>query len=285
MKHRVPDGWYHMSGFCGSTNDSQRTRVAAMNAAMAARGAADDRTYTDFFSGVSLGARPLSSVDVEGGKQPLTNEDGTVWAALHGEVYNHRALRTKLSGGDHDFASSMTTEVLVHLYEEYGPTMVRMLEGTYAFALWDARRQELLLVRDRFGEKPLFYSRQAGDILFASELGALLAGMNQEPELDRRSVDAFLVYGYVPEPASIIRGVKQLAPGHLLRWDRRSRRIQMERHSSPVTASGGNSDVASTATRLLRWSRRIGPAPDTEAAPSGRAWPSGSHWTEPGPAS
>jgi asparagine synthase (glutamine-hydrolysing) len=186
--------------------------VAAMNAAMAPRGAAGDRTYTDFFSGVSLGARPLSSADVEGGKQPLPNEDRTVWAALHGEVDNHHALRTKLSGGDHDFASSTATELLVHLYEDYGPTMVRMLEGTFAFALWDARRQELLLVRDRFGEKPLFYSRQAGDILFASELDALLA-------------------------ASTIRGVKQLPPGHLLRWDRRSRRLHMERHASPMTAS------------------------------------------------
>ena len=221
-----------MSGFCGSTNDSQRTRVAAMNAAMAPGGAADDRTYTDFFSGVSLGARPLSGADVGGGKQPLPNEDRTVWAALHGEVDNHRALRTKLSGGDHDLASSMTTELLVHLYEDYGPTMVRMLEGTFAFALWDARRQELLLVRDRFGEQPLFYSRQGGDLLFASELDALLA-------------------------ASISAGVKQLPPGHLLRWERRSRRLQMERHASPVTPSVSSYDVASTATTLLRWSRRI----------------------------
>ena len=175
-----------------------------MNAAMAPRAAAGDRTYTDFFSGVTIGARSLS------GKQPSPNEDRTVWAALDGEVDNQRALRTKVSGGDHDFASSMTTELLVHLYEDYGPAMAPMLEGKFAFALWDARRRELLLVRDRFGKKPLFYSRQAGDLLFASELDALLAGMNQQPD-----------------------GVKQLPPGHLLRWERRSGRLQMERHAPP----------------------------------------------------
>src|SRR5687768_4382739 len=109
-----------MSAICGSTNDSQRTRVAGMNAAMATRGPDDVRIFTDFFSSVSLGARRLSSIDVAGGRQPVTNEDGTVWAVLNGEVYNHPTLREELRGRGHRFASGVDTEVLVHLYEEHG---------------------------------------------------------------------------------------------------------------------------------------------------------------------
>ena len=223
-----------MSGICGSTNDSRRTRVAEMNAAMAPRGPDDEGTYSDYFSGVSLGARRLSIIDVQGGHQPVTNEDGTVWAVLNGEVYNHPALREELRRRGHRFASGVDTEVLVHLYEEYGAAMVHALEGMYAFALWDTRREELLLVRDRFGEKPLFYTEQGGDLLFASELDALLAGIDREPELDPASVDAFFVFGYVPGPASIVRGVKQLPPGNLLRWERRSRRVQVEPYWTPM---------------------------------------------------
>ena len=243
MKHRVPDRWYlPMSGICGSTDDSQRTHVAAMNAAMAARGPGSDRTYTDFLSGVSLGAQG-PSIDVKGGKQPLTNEDGTVWAALNGAVYNHPALRQTLGGDGHRFASAVETEVLVHLYEKHGPAMVYGLEGMYTFALWDARQQKLVLVRDRFGEKPLFYAERGGDLLFASQLDALLAGMNREPELDSVSIDAYFVLGYLPESTSIVRGAKQLPPGHVLSWERRSKRVQVERYWAPGTWSAPSGQV------------------------------------------
>jgi asparagine synthase (glutamine-hydrolysing) len=233
MKHCVPDRWYlRMSGICGSTNDSQRTHVAAMNAAMATRGPGGDRTYTDFLSGMSLGAQG-PSIDVKGGQQPVTNEDGTVWAALNGEVYNHHALRETLGGDGHRFASAVETEVLVHLYEKHGGAMVHGLEGMYTFALWDARQQKLVLVRDRFGEKPLFYAERCGDLLFASEFGALLAGMNREPELDSVSIDAFFVFGYLPESTSIVRGAMQLPPGHVLSWERRSKRVHVEPYWAP----------------------------------------------------
>jgi asparagine synthase (glutamine-hydrolysing) len=250
-----------MCGICGSTNDALRRQVMRMNAAMVARGPDDDRTYTDYFSDISLGARRLKIIDLKGGHQPLTNEDGTIWAVLDGEVYNHPAIREKLCGYGHRFASAVDTEVLVHLYEEHGPAMVRLLEGMYAFALWDARRQELLLVRDRFGEKPLFYTQQGADLLFASELDALLSGTDQEPRLDPAAVDAFFVFGYVPGPASIVRGVKQLPPGHVLRWERRSRRVQVERYWSPVTCSARKSrepfeDLVVEPGRLLERSVR-----------------------------
>jgi asparagine synthase (glutamine-hydrolysing) len=250
-----------MSGICGSTNDSQRTRVAGMNAAMAARGPDHDRTYTDFFSGVSLGARRLSIIDVAGGRQPVGNEDGTVWVALNGEIYNHPVLREKLRCSGHSFTSGVDTEVLVHLYEEHGAAMVHALEGMYAFALWDARRQELLVARDRFGEKPLFYAQQGGELVFASELDALLAGINYEPDLDPTSVDAFCVFGYVPGPASIVRGVRQLPPGHILRWQRQSREIHVEPYWTPgesgaPSSRGAFDELVAETGRLLELSVR-----------------------------
>jgi asparagine synthase (glutamine-hydrolysing) len=230
-----------MCGICGSTNDSDQRQVARMNAAMAMRGPDDEGTYTDDASGVSLGARRLSIIDVDGGHQPVSNEEGTVWAALNGEVYNHPELREMLRGRGHRFSSSVDTEVLVHLYEHYGSAMVHALEGMYAFALWDAQRKELLIVRDRFGEKPLFYAERAGELMFASELDALLAGLGGEADLDPASVDAFFVFGYVPGPASIVRGVKQLPPGHLLRWQHRSKRVQVEPYWTPVASAAPRS--------------------------------------------
>lgn len=250
-----------MCGICGSTNDLDRRQVERMNAAMAARGPDDDRAYTDHSSGVSLGARRLSIIDVEHGRQPVSNEDGTVWVALNGEIYNHPALRNTLHERGHRFASGVDTEVLVHLYEEYGAAMVHALEGMYAFALWDQNRGQLLIVRDRFGEKPLFYADQGRHLVFASELDALLAGMNQEPELDPASVDSFFVFGYVPGPGSMVRGVKQLPPGHLLRWERHSRRVQVEPYWSPVATAGPSSheefeELVAETGRLLEHSVR-----------------------------
>jgi asparagine synthase (glutamine-hydrolysing) len=185
----------------------------------------------------------------------VTNEDGTIWAVLSGEVYNHPALRDSLRRRGHQFASGVDTEILVHLYEEYGEPMVDLLEGMYAFAIWDARRKELLVVRDRFGEKPLFYTEQHGEPLFASELGALLAGMCLEPDLDPASMDAFFVLGYVPGPASIFRGVKQLLPGHVLRWDRRSRRARVEPYWS--LAAAGAADSANSFEELVAETGRL----------------------------
>jgi asparagine synthase (glutamine-hydrolysing) len=228
-----------------------------MNAAMVARGPDDEGTHTDHRSGVSLGVRRLSIIDVEGGHQPVSNEDGTVWAVLNGEVYNHRALQQSLRGRGHRLASAVDTEVLVHLYEDYGAAMVHALEGMYAFALWDGGKQELLLVRDRFGEKPLFYRERSGELLFASELDALLAGMGEAPELEPAAVNAFFVFGYVPGPDSIVRGVKQLPPGHLLRWERRSGHSDVESYWSPMTASAPDShepfeELVAETSRLLQ---------------------------------
>jgi asparagine synthase (glutamine-hydrolysing) len=223
--------WYAMAEICGSTNDAQRRQVTRMNAAMDRRGPSVDRTYTDYLSGVSLSARRLRIIDISVGQQPVTNEDGTVWAVLAGEIYNHGELRKGLLVRGHRFVSGVDAEVLVHVYEENGVAIVDALEGTYAFALWDARQRELLVVRDRFGEEPLFYIEHGGALLFASELDALVAGTERDIELEPASVDAFFTFGYVSDPSSILHGVKELPSGHLLRWERRSRRVRVEAYS------------------------------------------------------
>lgn len=191
-----------------------------MKARMRHRGPDDEGVYIDREAGFALGVTRLSVIDVAGGHQPLANEDATVWAVLNGEIYNHPSLRGHLHRLGHNLATRSDTEVLVHLYEEYGLDLVHALEGMFAFAIWDTHRRRLLLARDRFGEKPVFYTVSGGDISFASELTALCAGTTFVRELDGSSVDSVLRYGYVPGPESIFEGIKQLPPAHHLVWER-----------------------------------------------------------------
>src|SRR6476659_5134941 len=128
-----------MCGICGSTHDGQGTAVQAMNARLVHRGPDDEGTYVDADTGLALGARRLSIIDVAGGHQPLSNEDGTVWAVLNGEVFNHPELQKRLRARGHRLGSATDTEVLVHLYEDFGDRLVHSLEGMYAFAVWDAK--------------------------------------------------------------------------------------------------------------------------------------------------
>lgn len=207
-----------MCGICGRTLDPDGVAVAAMNRALRHRGPDDEGVYIDRVSGLALGARRLSVIDVAGGHQPLSNEGADVWAVLNGEIYNHPSLRRHLRERGHRLATGTDTEVLVHLYEEYGDDLVHALEGMFAFALWDERRRRLVLGRDRFGEKPLFYTERPGGLSFASELSALCRGGDVDGDLCAASVDAFFVFGYVPGPDTILHGVRQLPPGHVLTW-------------------------------------------------------------------
>ena len=194
--------------------------VRAMCATLRHRGPDDEGAHCDRPSGVSIGIRRLAIIDVEGGHQPLCNEDRSVWVVCNGEIYNHPRLREDLRARGHRFATSSDAEVLVHLYEEYGEDLVHALDGMFAFALWDERRGRLLLARDRFGEKPLFVHEHERELTFASELTALLEVTPRARELDPAAIDAFFVFAYVPGPGTIVRGVRQLAPGHLLSWER-----------------------------------------------------------------
>ena len=188
--------------------------VRAMCAAMVHRGPDDE----GFFLGseVALGMRRLSIIDLHSGHQPLSNEDGSVWVVFNGEIYNFPALRRQLVQRGHRFATQTDTEVIVHLYEDCGPDLVDHLRGMFAFAVWDERRKQLLLGRDRLGIKPLYYADLGGSLVFASELKAILTLPGIDPQLDWIAVNHLFSSLTTPSSQSIIRGVHKLEPGHVL---------------------------------------------------------------------
>jgi asparagine synthase (glutamine-hydrolysing) len=228
-----------MCGICGTTRAGDGRNLASMNQLMRHRGPDDEGTYIDQLANIGLGARRLSVIDVAGGHQPISNEDGSIWAVLNGEIYNYPALGDRLRRQGHRFTSTSDTEVLVHAYEEYQDELVHALEGMFAFAIWDQRRRRLLLARDRFGEKPVFYHEGAGVLTFASELTALCAGASITKELSADAVDAFFLFGYVPGPRTIVTGVEQLPPGHVLTWDQATRKLQRRRYWAPPSMPAG----------------------------------------------
>ena len=243
-----------MCGICGHTADPEAAAVRAMNAAMVHRGPDDEGHNTDASCGVSLGARRLSVIDVEGGHQPLCNEDGTVWAALNGEIYNHPRLQELLRERGHTLRTGTDTEVLVHLYEEYGAELVHALEGMFAFAIWDTAKRTLIVARDRFGEKPLFYAPVGDGVAFSSELTSLAAGTDLGAELDPIAVHEYFVFGYVPGERSIVAGVRQLPPGHLFTWQPGGALAERRYWSPPaaaVTSAESTPDLVSELGRLL----------------------------------
>jgi asparagine synthase (glutamine-hydrolysing) len=167
--------------------------------------------------GVGLGHRRLSIIDVAGGQQPIYNEDGTVALVYNGEIYNYRGLVDELRSLGHVFRTHCDTEVVVHAWEEWGEASVERFNGMFAYALWDRNRGKGFLARDRIGIKPLYYAElEDGQVLFGSELKALLAHPGLPRDIDPQAVEEFFAYGYVAEPRSIFKGVKKLPPGHTL---------------------------------------------------------------------
>ncbi|MHB8898777.1 MAG: asparagine synthase (glutamine-hydrolyzing) [Thermoguttaceae bacterium] len=168
--------------------------------------------------GVALGHRRLSIIDLAGGQQPLSNEDGSVWIVFNGEIYNFPELRRRLEGAGHAFRTRSDTETIVHLYEDEGPDCLRHLNGMFGLAIWDRNRQLLMVARDRLGKKPLVYRNEPGRFLFASELKSLLEVPGIPRRLDPQAVDLYLTYQYVPHPWSILEGFAKLPPGHYAVW-------------------------------------------------------------------
>jgi asparagine synthase (glutamine-hydrolysing) len=189
-------------------------RVHRMNETIVHRGPDDEGIYTG--PGIGLGFRRLSIIDLQGGHQPISNEDGTIWVMLNGEIYNYLELRRDLDQRGHKFATKSDTESVVHLYEEYGEGCFAKLRGMFAIAIWDSREGKLLLARDRVGKKPLFYAADARSILFASELKALLAGGAPKTELDSQAICDYFSFGYIPAPKTIYRSIRKVLPGHYL---------------------------------------------------------------------
>ena len=188
--------------------------AAPMLAALHHRGPDGQGSYQDEL--VQLGHTRLSIIDLEGGAQPLANEDGTVWVSFNGEIFNFIELRQSLEAAGHRFASHSDTEVLVHAYEEYGDAFLDRLNGQFCFALWDKRRRRLLLVRDRVGILPLYYCRCGDRLLFASEIKALLPLRDASPALDPLALDQLFTFWAPASPNTLFAGIKEVPPGHLL---------------------------------------------------------------------
>src|SRR5581483_5621116 len=194
-----------------------RAEVARMCDVLRHRGPDDEGIHLD--GALGLGMRRLAIIDLAGGRQPVANEDGTVWTVFNGEIYNFPALRAELAARGHVFATRADTEVIVHLYEDHGLGFLERLRGMFALAVWDARRRRLLLARDRLGIKPLYWAETGEGLLFGSELKAVLAG-GAPRDVDRQALHDYLSLAYVPGPRSIFAGVRKLPPGHLLVCER-----------------------------------------------------------------
>ncbi|NBC32106.1 MAG: amidotransferase 1, exosortase A system-associated [Alphaproteobacteria bacterium] len=190
-------------------------RLAAMSARIAHRGPDGSGSHVE--PGLGLVHRRLAIIDLAGGAQPMANAAGTIRIVFNGEIYNFKALMDDLAGRGHRFATRCDTEAIVHGWAEWGEGVLDRLRGMFAFALWDAGRGQLILARDRIGEKPLYYAvTPAGELVFASEISGVLAALPETPPLDPQAVENYFAYGYVPDPKSIFRGIAKLAPGELL---------------------------------------------------------------------
>ncbi|MBN1670975.1 MAG: asparagine synthase (glutamine-hydrolyzing) [Kiritimatiellae bacterium] len=216
-----------MCGICGFWRETggpgEEQALDAMLAALAHRGPDDRGVYLD--EQVALGHHRLSIIDLsERGRQPMVNEDESVWLVFNGQIYNYRALRAELETRGHAFRSHTDTEVILHGYEEYGAAFLERMNGMFAFAVWDKPRRRLFLARDRLGLKPLYYSESFGAFAFASEAKAF--HRLGRPEIDEAALAYYFVLNYIPGEQTARRGVKELLPGHYLVYDGRAARTQ-----------------------------------------------------------
>ncbi len=200
----------------GGLDPADLSALDRMMSVMRHRGPDDEGVYVS--RNVALGHRRLSIIDLNNGKQPVSNEDETIRVVFNGEIYNYLALREDLVGRGHIFRTKTDTEVLVHAYEEYGVDFLQKLRGMFAFAIWDEKERRLLAARDRVGIKPLYYRASGGDLSFASELKALIEDPAVAAELNYPLVDRFLTYLYLPGDETLIKGIHKLPPGHFLLW-------------------------------------------------------------------
>lgn len=218
--------------------------------ALVHRGPDDEGFYEA--PGVGLAIRRLSIVDLPGGHQPIANEDGTIHVVFNGEIYNYLELREQLIARGHRFQTNSDTETLVHLYEEHGVEMLPLLRGMFAFALWDSRQNQLFLARDRLGKKPLNYLVRDGELFFCSELAPLLDAKLARWEIDPDALAAYLMFGFISAPRTIVRQIKKLPPAHYLLW--RNGNVETRRYWSltqrPKTRASYQDALAEVRTKL-----------------------------------
>lgn len=215
-------------------------QIKTMNNAIIRRGPDGEGYYQDEL--IALGMRRLAIIDIDHGWQPIYNEDNSVVVVFNGEIYNHEQIRADLEAKGHFFRTHSDTEVLVHLYEEYGTEMMTPLRGMFAFCVWDINKKKGIICRDRFGIKPLFIAgTESGSLLFASEIKSIIATGAVKKKISAQAVDAFISYNYIPAPLTIYKGISKLEPGHFME-------ITSEGASSPKAywdANNINTDEAS----------------------------------------
>ncbi|MBU4310790.1 asparagine synthase (glutamine-hydrolyzing) [bacterium] len=216
-----------MCGICGIYNFNSKKPInkdliQRMTEAIKHRGPDDEGIYLSTVQGpkskvnIGLGVRRLSIIDLETGHQPIHNEDKTIWIVFNGEIYNFGTLREELEKKGHRFYTKGDTEIILHLYEEYGRDCVQKLNGMFAFAIWDSREERLFLARDRIGIKPLFYIEHRGSLVFASEIKSILEDKRLSREIDIQSLHSMMNLQYIPAPKTIFKEIKKLLPGHIL---------------------------------------------------------------------
>jgi asparagine synthase (glutamine-hydrolysing) len=251
-----------MCGIAGKLLFGERATVSrsllkGMCDTLVHRGPDDEGYYLN--GSIGLGHRRLSIIDLDSGRQPITNEDQTIWVVFNGEIYNYIELREFLIGRGHTFSTATDTEVIIHLYEEQGEEFLSALRGMFAIALWDERTQTLLLARDRLGKKPLFYSviPEKG-LVFGSEIKAILHDPDVRRDLNLEALDAYLSLLCVPAPLTMFQGIQKLPAGHLLTCSREKVAIRefWDLHFEPMI-SPRESDLVESLEGILRESVRI----------------------------
>ncbi len=240
-------GWANLDSRKPSPNTSE-TVLHSMCERMKHRGPDSEGLWTD--ESVALGMRRLSIIDLHTGEQPVYSEDKSIVVVMNGELYNFREVRADLEKRGHKFETQTDTEILPHLYEEYGEAMLKHINGMFAFALWDKRKQKLLLARDRFGEKPLYYGVFDGKLIFASEPKVLLENPHIKAELNINALRQYLSFDYVPAPHSIYKGISKLPAAHLLILEKGE--IKTRRYWNLSFHKNGNTPTIKEASEHLK---------------------------------
>src|SRR3989338_3616587 len=217
-----------MCGICGKISlngNVTEELIRKMCGTLAHRGPDDEGVYIK--EGVGLGHRRLAIIDLSpAGHQPMSNEDGSLWIVMNGEIYNFPELKSALEKNGHEFKSRTDTEVVIHLYEEKGADCVKDLRGMFSFAIWDQKNKRLFMARDRVGKKPLYYYHNNQALIFASEIKAILHDPEVYREVNRPAITDYLTYGYTPAPETMFKDIMKLPPAHFMIYEKGNIRIQ-----------------------------------------------------------
>lgn len=218
----------------GNVKPVDEQSLLAMCGVIAHRGPDGEGTYIDPAARVGLGHRRLSIIDLEGGAQPMSNADGSVWIVYNGEIYNYPELKKELEGKGYKFRTRSDTEVIIHMYSAYGEDAFDRLNGIFAFALYDRSKQSLILCRDHYGVKPLYYWNESGKLLFSSEIKAILQDPDVARRLDMQAFDTYMTFRYSPSPQTLFQGIRKLYPGAYMKFSAREQKLCSYRRPVPA---------------------------------------------------